>query len=515
MSSSQASDEHRNRPAKKLRMACNACHHAKSKCGGGNPCSGCIRAGHQCIYSQSNRVGRPKGTKNKRNADLSGDGMPQQARDNSGEKSNKRVKMTASGNENIHNNNDLTVPILSSVSAQTTTPLVTSQQQNNLWSEPQVVSSLPFNFGTDNNFLNWPNTFNATTVGELDYPFNYLTTDTSMDFSGVDFTTGSGIEGLQYGLRICASSNVATVADLEYFPHCTSTSSYIPKIGQGVVSSEVSVNRDSGNEKNTTNSSHDQSSCSQSTYLSSSTSSRSGTSPTSKFELRIQPTTPDSFGPEPNSTSPLSSPLEFPMSTASLSAANCLCLQYHAKLLVRLKDLWRGSTAAPIDVVLNGVQQALTPWNHYLQCRTCQLDEDQEVLTLSAMSIRAVLRLLQSAYADVSPQVDVGKRGGAHHNRQRIETLGGTKFAMGSYEITGEDRMLVLELLLSKTLSKIQLVLGCLKKRSSRQGSQTPSLKSRTPNEQRQVDGIDIGHLQTLLQNLESTVQVLSTDLMK
>lgn len=56
-------------PSKKLRSACDICHQAKMKCSGGTPCQGCRSSDHECIYSVSKRIGRPKGTKNKRTAD--------------------------------------------------------------------------------------------------------------------------------------------------------------------------------------------------------------------------------------------------------------------------------------------------------------------------------------------------------------------------------------------------------------------------------------------------------------
>ena len=55
--------------SKKLRSACDICHQAKMKCSGGTPCQGCRSSDHECIYSVSKRIGRPKGTKNKRTAD--------------------------------------------------------------------------------------------------------------------------------------------------------------------------------------------------------------------------------------------------------------------------------------------------------------------------------------------------------------------------------------------------------------------------------------------------------------
>ena len=59
-----------NKPlSKKLRTACDICHQAKMKCSGGTPCQGCRGSDHECIYSVSKRIGRPKGTKNKRTTD--------------------------------------------------------------------------------------------------------------------------------------------------------------------------------------------------------------------------------------------------------------------------------------------------------------------------------------------------------------------------------------------------------------------------------------------------------------
>ena len=58
-------DQDANKP-KKLRTACDICHQAKMKCSGGTPCNGCRDSGYDCFYSVSNRIGRPKGTKNKR-----------------------------------------------------------------------------------------------------------------------------------------------------------------------------------------------------------------------------------------------------------------------------------------------------------------------------------------------------------------------------------------------------------------------------------------------------------------
>lgn len=51
--------------ARKLRAACDVCHNTKMKCSSGLPCSGCASAGCGCYYSYSNRLGRPRGVRNK------------------------------------------------------------------------------------------------------------------------------------------------------------------------------------------------------------------------------------------------------------------------------------------------------------------------------------------------------------------------------------------------------------------------------------------------------------------
>ena len=56
----------------KLRSACGRCHQSKMKCSGEMPCTSCSGCGEDCCYSVSNRSGRPKGAKNKRDQEQMG-----------------------------------------------------------------------------------------------------------------------------------------------------------------------------------------------------------------------------------------------------------------------------------------------------------------------------------------------------------------------------------------------------------------------------------------------------------
>jgi hypothetical protein len=51
---------------KKLRSACNACHEVKLKCLGGQPCSRCRDKQIECVYRHAARIGKPKGSRNKK-----------------------------------------------------------------------------------------------------------------------------------------------------------------------------------------------------------------------------------------------------------------------------------------------------------------------------------------------------------------------------------------------------------------------------------------------------------------
>lgn len=50
----------------RLRNACDACHKLKRRCTGTMPCENCASLGSSCFYSMAGRLGRPRGSKNRR-----------------------------------------------------------------------------------------------------------------------------------------------------------------------------------------------------------------------------------------------------------------------------------------------------------------------------------------------------------------------------------------------------------------------------------------------------------------
>ncbi|GFF56483.1 hypothetical protein IFM51744_08916 [Aspergillus udagawae] len=51
---------------RKLRAACDGCHAAKTRCTGGTPCARCYRDNLRCHYSYKAKLGKPKGSMNKK-----------------------------------------------------------------------------------------------------------------------------------------------------------------------------------------------------------------------------------------------------------------------------------------------------------------------------------------------------------------------------------------------------------------------------------------------------------------
>ena len=56
----------------RIRSACDTCHRLKIKCSGHVPCGGCLNSGSSCFYGYSGRLGRQRGTKNRRPAGSEG-----------------------------------------------------------------------------------------------------------------------------------------------------------------------------------------------------------------------------------------------------------------------------------------------------------------------------------------------------------------------------------------------------------------------------------------------------------
>ena len=195
-------------------------------------------------------------------------------------------------------------------------------------------------------------------------------------------------------------------------------------------------------------------------------------------------------------------------SSKPLKAANCECLERHADLLLRFKDL-QAQQNPRIDVLLVFAKKGIEAWQSVITCSYCQENDNQEVLMLTAMSIRIYVRSLRRLSLDDdsdftfdtahsglqkspssrnSPHLPMNgagntrnardqrasdyRRGPAATNSQDTSTHGSpnntsnARTQLGMFEITGTDHKVIVKVMLSRTLQQIQIVLAGLKQRA-------------------------------------------------
>lgn len=433
MLKSREQDAAKPHPTKKLRSACDVCHQAKMKCSGGTPCAGCRDSGHECCYSVSNRIGRPKGTKNKRTLD--------------------RMSRKRSGASDKSDSGHA-----SPVQAQTSIASLTNCTGNNLASMDKSSIESILAAGLDD-----PSSFPGSEA------FGPLSDDLSPWYDFGDFAASSPFAQ--------QPSPTAAYLNEESRSYSSVESAYV---------SPATLFGDNGG-----------------------------------FPSALEPSgllgnmDVDTNGTQGGTASTSLSTLA--------SSTTCNCVQNHSELLCRLKELeQRHAHAQPrLDVVLSSAQQALIPWKSVVECRVCRHDDNQEVLILSAMSIRTVLRSLQSLCSEYYNSVVSGKD--IYDQRGAMANIpDGMQSAIGMYEITGEERMAVKDLLISRTLDKMKYTLACFKERletlSAKKNTTAALLpRKRIPCSQGNsaVERLhrggpgDLDHLVKVWRSLDSTVQLL------
>lgn len=212
------------------------------------------------------------------------------------------------------------------------------------------------------------------------------------------------------------------------------------------------------------------------------------------------------------------------LSSPSISSSNaCNCVQHHAELLHSLKSLDQSNATPRLDVVLSAAQQALVPWKDVIECRVCRYDDNQEVLMRSAMSIRTVLGAMSSLCTDYYSNFVPGREM-LGKQRSLVQTPDGMRSAIGFFEITGNERMAVTDLLISRTLDKVKYTLVRFKERLETVKARRPAVSMTSPFERPYYGQTKVGHdvethsmgetgdLNRLLQvwqNLETTVRML------
>ena len=215
-----------------------------------------------------------------------------------------------------------------------------------------------------------------------------------------------------------------------------------------------------------------------------------------------------------------------PFSPTKISPGSCTCLQQNAELLCSFKnpDSEEGKSAQSMDAVLLSVREAVKLWQVLIQCRNCAYDIDQEVLLLALMTIRVVLLRLQQLLPPWSLQAPSrkglrGDRSLSQHQQHQQETEtwcqnSSTPVALGSFEVIGNDRMLVLQVVLLSTVRKIKSVMTCFKNILDRKEKTLELASDSLLQNMKQGDTKlsatgNLRHVQQMLQSLGNFVQTL------
>ena len=237
-----------------------------------------------------------------------------------------------------------------------------------------------------------------------------------------------------------------------------------------------------------------------------------------------------------------------PASTGATSSRGsstpiCNCLERHTDLLLHFKGL-QTRDSLRIDVLLVAARRGIAVWQALVQCLHCRETSEQEVLILTAMSIRSLVRSMRTFCLRDEGNVNsdpidnllyrrsdgsTGSRsgrdqvsGGNHresaHEKSAPNTGYGPAMAirpitsnsaqaaisstaptnLGMYAITGTDRTAVVNIVLLRTLQHIQFVLAGFKQRCGpRQHYQSLSSGGQQTLRQRSLDR-DKHYLHTL-----------------
>ena len=214
-------------------------------------------------------------------------------------------------------------------------------------------------------------------------------------------------------------------------------------------------------------------------------------------------------------------------SPTRMTLGPCTCLQQNAELLCSFKNVnsEEGKSAQSLDTVLLNTQEALKLWQVLIQCRRCADDNDQEVLLLALMTTRiVVLRLYQLL---PSWSLQASGRNGCSDDRQlsqqqqrQEETENwcpncSTRVTVGSFEIMGNERMLVFQVVLLTTVRKIKSVMTRFKEILDRKKKTLELVSDCLPRSTKQGDiklshaTSNLWHVQQMLQSLGSLLQTI------
>lgn len=160
----------------------------------------------------------------------------------------------------------------------------------------------------------------------------------------------------------------------------------------------------------------------------------------------------------------------------------CNCVQQLTEQLANFKALRRSRHLLWPDFVLTVARDALAGWRNHLQCPTCQHSNDKDIMILSVMALRSLLNLIQdNQHEHQSPYNDTGCEMPARDTSSPPVFNSDHSF-LGTYRLACEEKRLVVDLLLHRTLRSLNRTIEHLRQKSLRMVSDTPR-RNAIPNQ--------------------------------
>jgi hypothetical protein len=189
----------------------------------------------------------------------------------------------------------------------------------------------------------------------------------------------------------------------------------------------------------------------------------------------------------------------------------CICAQQHADLLAHLRTMRQQPAPICVDALLAAGQRTLATWKHFSQCLACSRPVNEETMLLSAISLRSMLRLLQGFSSCVVTEHPAPT---SLLSPSLQDPNGPLSMTIGGYQIEGDERHMVGNMLALHTLNRIEFAVSCLAERvasCTRPGTSSAermSVKWTAP-EDSELES-DLQPVQMILQGMETAIRKLS-----
>ncbi|KAJ5825447.1 hypothetical protein N7474_002585 [Penicillium riverlandense] len=196
---------------------------------------------------------------------------------------------------------------------------------------------------------------------------------------------------------------------------------------------------------------------------------------------------------------------------ASLEVSGrCICAQQHADLLSHLRAMRQQPAPISVDALLAAGQRTLATWKHFSQCLACSRPVNEETMLLSAISLRSMLRLLQAfSYVVTEHPVPTSLLSPSLEDPD-----GPLSMTIGGYQIEGDERHMVGNMLALHTLNRIEFAVSCLAERVASCTRPGTSSAERMPAKWTAPDDSelesDLQPVQVILQGMETAIRKLS-----